>query len=68
MKKREIEPRVLFKNKLKKRVLQHNDRNKKFKININIEEMNLELLLLNTLTINATKVQTVINEFMQGEL
>ena len=68
MNKREIAPRVLFKNKVKKRDLQHNDRNKKLKININIEEMNLEILLLNTLTINATKVQTVINEFMQDEL
>ena len=40
---------------------------KKLKINIDIEEMNLEILLLNTLTITATKVQTVINEFMQDD-
>ena len=40
---------------------------KKIKINIDIEEMNLEILLLNTLTITATKVQTVINEFMQDD-
>ena len=29
--------------------------------------MNLKILLLNTLTITATKVQTVINEFMQDD-
>ena len=29
--------------------------------------MNVEILLLNTLTITATKVQMVTNEFLQGE-
>ena len=66
-KKREVIPRVLFKNKPKKKAISHAERNKKLKINKDIEEMNLEILLLNTLTITATKVQTVINEFMQDD-
>ena len=36
-------------------------------INSDIEEMNLEILLVNTLTISATKVQTVVEEFMHEE-
>ena len=43
------------------------DRNKNHKINNDIEEMNVEILLVNTLTITANKVQMVINEFLQGE-
>ena len=37
------------------------------KINNNIEEMNLEILLLNTLIISAVKVQTVIDKFMKNK-
>ena len=29
--------------------------------------MNLQILLLNTLTIDASKVQVIVNEFIQGE-
>ena len=29
--------------------------------------MDLQILLLNTLTIDASKVQVIVNEFMQGE-
>ena len=36
-------------------------------INEVIEEMDVEILLINTLTITANKVQIVINNFLQGE-
>ena len=39
-------------------------RNQDNKINFDIESMNLEILLINTLIISAVKVQTVINQFM----
>ena len=42
--------------------LKYRDRNLKSKINLEIEKMNLEILLLNTIT--ALKVQTVINKSM----
>ena len=45
----------------------YNSRNQENKINPDIERMNLEILLLNTLTISAWKVQTVINQFMEDK-
>ena len=33
----------------------------------NIEEMDVQLLLMNTLTITAGKVQTVVNKFLIGD-
>ena len=39
----------------------------KHNINEDIEEMNLEILLMNTQAITTTKVQSVVEEFMQGE-
>ena len=37
------------------------------KINEDIEKMDVEILLVNTLTVTADKVQMVINNFLQGE-
>ena len=65
---KKIIPKRLFKKQLNKNVISHKDRNEKHKINNDIEEMNLEILLVNTLTITATKVQTVIEDFMQEEI
>ena len=56
----------LFK-KLQETRLSYKERNRKHKINENIEEMNLQFLLMNTQTITATKVQAVVEEFMQGQ-
>ena len=55
------------KNKSEKVELKYRDRNLKNKINMEIEKMNLEILLLNTLTITALKVQTVINKFLEDK-
>merc|ERR1711942_3731 len=60
-----IYPRKLFKEK--KKIINFEQRNRDHKINIEVEEMDLEILLLNTLTITANKVQEIINEFLQGE-
>merc|ERR1711874_317778 len=45
--------------------IEYCSRNQENKINPDIERMNLEFLLLNTLTISAWKVQTVVNQFME---
>ena len=42
-------------------------RNRIHRIIENIEDMDLEFLLQNTLTITAEKVQMVINDFLKGE-
>ena len=60
-----IYPRKLFKEKRK--IINFEQRNRDHKINIEEEKMDVEILLLNTLTITANKVQEVINEFLQGE-
>ena len=43
------------------------DRNRINKINNDIEEMNLEILLINTRIISVIKVQTVIDNFMKNK-
>merc|ERR1711942_664712 len=60
---RTIKPRRLF----KKNRITNEERNLKYRINPDIEEMDLQILLLNTLTIDASKVQVIVNEFIQGE-
>ena len=54
----------LLPKKLFKVTDSYGKRNQDNKINSDIEGMNLEILLLNTLIISAVKVQTVINQFM----
>ena len=71
--KKHIKSRNIFseKNKIEKRIKEemtaqkYRDRNMKNNIHMEMEKMNLEFLLLNTLTLTTTKVQTVINEFMK---
>ena len=53
--------------KIQDKHLSYRERNEKFKINEDLEEMNLQVLLMNTQTISATKVQAVVEEFMQGK-
>merc|ERR1712082_69024 len=65
--KKDIIPKRLFKKQTHKKVISHDERNEKHMINKDVEEINLEILLVNTLTITATKVQTVVEEFMQEE-
>ena len=43
----------------------YKDRTIRNKIHIDTEKINLEFLLLNTLTITAMKVQSVINKFLK---
>ena len=50
--------------KIQDKHLSYRERNKKFKINEEMEEMNLQVLLMNTQTITVTKVQAVVEEFM----
>ena len=47
--------------------ISYKERNEKYRINEDIEEMNLQILLMNTQTITATKFQAVVEEFMQGK-
>ena len=47
--------------------ISYKERNEKYRINEDIEEMNLQILLMNIQTITATKVQAVVEEFMQGK-
>ena len=70
---RNIKPKRIFrengnnkdnKNKSEKVDTRHRDRNLENKISLDIGKMNLEILLMNTLTITAWKVPTVINKFM----
>jgi len=58
-----IIPKRLFRRQYKE-TESFEKRNKDNKINNDIESMNLEILLLNTLIISAVKVQTVVNQFM----
>ena len=66
-----IKPKKLFEiNTTKRKVIykeSFEERNIMNKINNDIEEMNLEILLLNTLIISAVKVQTVIDKFMKNK-
>ena len=50
-----------------RRKIDFEKRNKVHRIIENIEEMDLEFLLLNTLTITAEKVQMFINDFLKGD-
>merc|ERR1711874_707805 len=68
-----ISPRKIFrdqevsrenKEKPERKNTGYMNRNQENKINQDIEKMNLEILLMNTLTISAWKVQMVFNQFM----
>ena len=57
--KRPIKPIKLFKE-INDRHLSYKERNMKFKINDDIEDMNLQVILMNTQTITASKFQEMV--------
>ena len=62
-----IVPKTLFGSKKPISIENFKDRNINNNINEDIEEMNVEILLINTLMITAVKVQTVIENFIKNK-
>ena len=64
--KKPIRPIKLFR-KIQDKHLAYKERNIKFKINEDIEDMDLQVILMNTQTITASKFQEMIEACLQGK-
>ena len=65
--KRPIRPIKLFR-KIQDKHLTYKERNIKFKINEDIEDMNLQVKLMNKQTITASKFQEIVEACLQGKV